>query len=353
MSDEQPKQPKPSSCALCCWWTPNQSGAVIERSEDKVCHEPHQTQPWTDDDFSCEYFMGADATEVNVPNHLRQATMTEPNLNPLDGPTEILIISHSKDFDWLVYALKCLSKYFTGQQGITVAHPNKDAAQFGTLLHQFNVRLYGYDEVPGKGHIQHMAVMASADLFLPKGTKYVLTTDSDSMFKMPSTPEHYVFNDLPYWIIRSWESLTTEDPHNPGSKVVSDNLQWQPVTDEQIGFASDKFTMCMNIQLIPLDLLPHYRAHIEKVHHMAFLDYMVAGRNEFPPTRTDFNSMGAYFYRFHRDRFHWFDTSLPPYPVDRKQSYWSHGGILPAIKTEIEGYLRWEPTPEEEERMRE
>lgn len=321
---------------------------MVTDSIDKKCLHLKQTMAWTDDDMPCNIgeFMAPNSTAANVPNFVREGTMTDPNPNKLNGPTEILIISHAKDFDWLVYTLKCLQKYFTGQQGITVAHPNKDRAQFVTLKDQFDVRLYGYNEVPGKGHIQHMAVMASADTFLPKSTKYMLTTDSDGMMKMPTTPEHYAWNDKPYWITRTWESI---DPAMPGG----DNRQWQPVTDEQLGFSSDLFTMALNIQLIPLDLLPHYRAHIEKTHHKAFFDYMLEGRNEFPPTRVDFNALGAYFYRFHRDRFHWFDAGAPPYPVDRKQSYWSHGGITPEIRSEIEGFLaaRFVPTPEEEARM--
>lgn len=342
-----------NACGLCAYWNPNQ-GFPIERTEDKICHHPKQTLAYTDDFMACNVdgFSGKYSTDVNVPNHIREASMTDPNPNKLDGPTEILIISHAKDFEWLVYALRCLKKYFTGQQGITVAHPNKDKAQFLTLLDQFDVRLYGYNEVPGKGHIQHMEVMASADLFMPHGTKYMLTTDSDGMFKMASTPEHYAWNDKPYWIARSWESLTTEDPHNPGTKVVSDNLQWQPVTEAQLGFPPELFTMCMNIQLIPLDLLKHYRTHIEKTHHKSFHDYMVEGRNEFPPTRVDFNALGAFFYKFHRDRFHWFRVENPPYPVDRKKSYWSWGGITPEIRSEMDGFLNaYVPNEEELSRM--
>lgn len=363
MSDEiQPeeKPPRPwNACGNCLLWTPNQ-GAFISKSEDKICTHSKQTLAWTDDDMPCNIgeFTGPDSAKANVPNFLIEGTMTDPNPNKLDGPTQILITTYAtptirpggalvSDFDWLVYALKCLVKYFRGQQGITIAHPRHESDKFNTLLGEFPVSLFAYDEVPGKGHIQHMEIMASADLFLPAGTKYVLTTDADSMFRMPATPEHYAWNDKPYWITRTWESL---DPRFPGG----DNRQWQPVTDAQLGFASELFTMTMNIQLMPLDLLPHYRAHIQNVHGMAFHDYMVAGRNEFPPTRVDFNALGAYFHKFHRDRFTWFDAGAPPYPVDRKLSWWSHSGITDSIRAELEGILAaYTPTPEEEARMAE
>lgn len=326
-------------CRTCVWWQPNQE--EVEQREDAKyeCRQP-EVGIRTRIEFGCTLHMDENATAVNVPNHVKDGTMTEPNPNPLDGSTEVLIISCVRDFQWLVWALRCMAKHLSGFQGITVAHPDVDTDRFKPLLDQFDIRLHGYRETPGKGHIQHMAMMASADTFLPAGTKYVLTTDSDGMFHTPSRPEHFAWNDKPYWIMRSWESLTTEDPHNPGSKVVSDNMQWRGPTAEQLGFDPPIFGMCMNIQLIPLDLLPFYRGHIERRHGRPFMDYMVSGRNEFPPDRMDFTALGAYFFAHHRERFHWFDVSQPPYPADRKKAYWSWGGITPDILKEIEGFLK-------------
>lgn len=338
-------------CQTCTWWTPNQS--AVEQSPDALyeCANPTLDGLRTRELFGCTEHLGSNATIVNVPQHVRNGTMTDPNPNKLDGPTEVLIISCARDFDWLVLALKCASKYLHGFQGITVAHPNQEAERFRPLLDQFAIRLHGYNEVPGKGHIQHMAVMASADLFLPAGTRYVLTTDSDGMMHTPSTPEHFAWDDKPHWIIRSWDSLITEDPRNPGSKVISDNMQWRGPTAAQLGFDPPVFSMCMNIQLMPLDLLASYRNHIESVQGKNFHQYMIEGRNEFPPNRMDFTALGAFFYQFHRARFRWFDVSNPPYPKDRKKAYWSWGGITPEIRAEIEDFLRWKPTPEEESRM--
>lgn len=325
-------------CHTCTLWTPNQKEVEENEGSFHLCTHPEvsiRTRP----NFGCVYHLSPNATEVNVPNHVRNGTMLDANPNPLDGPTEVLIISCPRDFVWLVWALRCIAKHLRGVQGVTVAHPRVDGERFKPLLDQFDIRLHGYDEVPGKGHIQHMAVMASADTFLPAGTKYVLTTDSDGMFHTPSRPEHFAWNDKPYWIARSWESLITPCSTNPGQKVISDNMQWRGPTEAQLGFDPPLFTMCMNIQLIPLDLLAPYREHIQRTHQRNFMEYMVSGRNEFPPDRMDFTAMGAYFFKHHHDRFHWFDVSTPPYPVDRKRAYWSHGGITAAIQNEIEGFL--------------
>lgn len=328
-----------NTCESCVYWKPNQES--VEQVEDGkyLCTNP-EVGIRTKIAFGCTEHVGANATEVNVPNHVKNGTMTDANPNKLDGPTEVLIISYSKDFQWLVLALRCALKHLSGFKGITVAHPNHEASLFSTLRDQFDVKLCGYDEVPGKGHVNHMAMMASADTFLTRDTKYFLTTDSDGMFHTPSAPENFAWQDKPYWIIRSWDSLISEDPHHPGNKVISDNMQWRGPTAAQLGFDPPVFSMCMNVQLMPLDLLASYRKHIESVHGKNFLTYMVEGRNEFPPDRMDFTALGAFFYKYHHDRFHWFDTSAPPYPKDRKKAYWSWGGITPDIRAEIEGFLK-------------
>lgn len=325
-------------CETCCYWLPNQES--VEQAEDGkyLCTNP-EVGIRTSILFGCSEHMGANATEVNVPDHLKAGTMFDANPNKLDGPTEVLIRSHHKDFEWLVYALRSIAKYFTGFQGTTIVFPNKEVERFKPLRDQFDVRLHGFDQVEGKGHLHGMVMMASADEFLPSGTKYVLTTDSDGIFKMPCAPEHFAWNDKPYWIARSWESLVSDDPHNPGAKIISDNMQWRGVTSEQLGFDPELFTMAVNCQLIPLDVLPSYRTHVGNVHRKPFIDYMVEGRNEFPPTRTDFNALGAFFHKFHRERFFWYDVMNPPFPGDRKKSYWSWGGFTPQIREEIEGFL--------------
>lgn len=267
--------------------------------------------------------------------------MTDPNPNPVDGPVEVLIVTHYKDFPWLVQALRCMRKYLSGFQGITIAVPDHEMERFLPLHHQFDVRLHGYPEVPSKGMLGHMIKMAEADLFLPPATKYVLTCDADCMFRMATRPEHYFWNDKPYCIVRTWESLVSyERPGDPTSKVVSDCMIWKEPTDRQVGFDTPIFGMCMNTIVFPIDFFAPYRAHIEKVHNRSFRAFMLDGRNAWPQSNMDFTAMVAYAHRFMNDRWHWFDTAAPPYPTDRKKAYWSHGGLLPNIQQEIEGFLK-------------
>lgn len=327
-----------NTCASCVYWEPNQETVEQREGGKYECRNP-EVGIRTRIEFGCTLHMGANDTEVNVPNHVRNGSMTEPNSNPVDGPVEVLIVTHYKDFPWLVYALRCIAKYLVGFQGVTIAYPLHEAERFQPLLDQFDVRLHGYDETPGKGMLGHMVKMAEADLFLPATTKYVLTCDADCMFRMATKPEHYFANDKPYCIIRSWASLTTEDPTNPGSKVVSDCMMWKGPTDRQVGFDTPIFGMCMNTVVFPIDFFAKYRAHIESVHNRNFRDFMFDGRNDWPQSNMDFTAMVAYAQKFMPERWHWYDVEKPPYPTDRKLAFWSHGGIGPDVQKQIEGFL--------------
>lgn len=348
-------------CATCKWWLPNRPEFRVYNAG--LCLNP-KINTMTLAELGCDHHVASDYVLVNVPQHTRKGMEMQPNGNQVDGPVEIVIVTYGtptfrpasrvvvSDLDWLHYALKSIRRFCTGFQGVTVVHPNHEQAMFAPLEQQYGVRLKGFDEVPGKGMIQHMAMMANADSLVPSGTKYVLLTDSDYVFRLPTTPEDYFCHDKPYYLVRSWESLTTEDVRNPGSKVVSDCAQWRGPTDAQIGFPSDVYSMCMNCAAFPIDFFKTYRAHIESIHGKPFMDYMLEGRNEHPATRMDWTAMGAFAYRHMHDRFTWCDVVNQPYPADRRLGFWSHGGISDQIRQQIELTLsRYVPTPEEAERM--
>jgi len=331
-----------NDCKSCAYWEPNHEVPKEQTEDGKYrCLHP-DVAIRTRIDFGCAYHLGQNSTEANVPNHTRDGTMVEPNPNPVDGPTEILIVSHAKDFPWLELALRSIIKFCKGFQGVTVVVPVKDFREATDLVMPINwhFNVEPFPEVRGKGMLHHMVKMAEAELLVPEGTKYVLHSDSDCIFKMLTTPEHYFWNDKPYYLIRSWSSLGVPDPRHPINRIVSDCGQWKPATDAQLGWDTEWYTMCMNTAVLPIDFYKSYRAHVQQAHRKDFEQYMLEGRNEFPQDRMDWTAMGAFAHRFMNERFTWFDVcNGNPYPTDRKQAYWSHGGITPEIKSEIEAML--------------
>lgn len=344
---------KPKICGTCAHWLPNRLKEPDPLAR-KWCLN-HEVDAWTEDEHTCPRHLGADALECNVPNHLRNPTMTDPNPNPVDGPTELMIVTFGtptqrctglvvSDLDWLKLSLQTIRKHCQGFQGVTVVHPRHESKMFKPLIAEFGVRLHAFDEQPGKGFLGHEIQMGSADKIVPPGTKYVLHSDSDCLFRMRTTPEHYFAKDKPYYIVRSWESLTTEDPNNPGSKVVSDCEIWRLPTDEQLGFATEVYAMCMNTCVFPIDFYAKYRAHIESVHRRPFEQYMLEGVNSHPCSRMDFTTMGAFAYHKMRDRFTWFHVEKGGYPADRKLAMWSHKGIDDEAKKYFNQFMLDDPS---------
>jgi hypothetical protein len=292
----------------------------------------------------------------------------EPNENPVNGPVEILIVTFGtpvprvsgkvvSDLDWLRYCLKALRKFSRGFQGITIAHPAHERHLFDPLIAEFDVRLFAYEEIEGKGMLQHMAMMAMADFIVPPSTKYVMHLDADCIYHTPITPESYFCEDKPVYLIRSWDSLCTEDPRNPGSKVISDCHQWKPPTDFQIGMDTEWYTMCRHPTVMPIEFYEPYRNQIVRVHGCPFEQFITSGKNSHPQDRMDWTAMGAFARQTPElaKLFYWMDIGVTPAPRDLQQCYWSHGGITPEIRTQIEEFLSrpvpYVPTPEEAARM--
>jgi len=339
------------TCGSCVFWSPNRDGVLAYDDGTAWCSHP-KVSICTATDFGCSEHMGAEATEMNVPQHTSKGTMELKNQTPVEGPVEILIVTYRKDFPWLIYALKLINKYCRGFHGVTLAVPHIDRSYLSPAMNYGFVRFESFDEDPSKGMLNHMVQMASAEKLVPPGTRYVMHMDADCMFHTPSTPEDFFYDNKPQYLFRSWESLSSPDPDNPGAKVTSDCAQWHHPTTVQLGKPSEIYAMCRHPTVFPIEFYPLYRDRISAIHG-DFEKWMLAGRNVHPQDRMDFTAMGEWAWACMRDAFYWVNCGdRNPYPKDRLKAYWSHGGITPDIKAEIEGYLnRYEPTPDESARM--
>ncbi len=281
-------------------------------------------------------------TETNVPNHMSNPTDLTPNPNKIKGKCEIFIVSYWKDFPWLNYAIRSIRKFCSGFSGVTLAIPSRDLKawvemrepDYSEYANCTPVRVVTYEEVEGKGMVQHMEVMSRADDFVPVGTDFVLHHDSDGIFNVPTTPEDFFRNDKPVYLYRTWESLTDK------TGVVSDCAQWREPTDRQLGFPSEIYTMCVNTQMLPICFFRRYRLLLELTHGNVW-GFFLSGKNSFPQDRLDFTAMGAFAYKMMPHDFTWFDVENGlPHPRDPKKAFWSHGGLTDEIRAEIEGILK-------------
>jgi hypothetical protein len=257
------------------------------------------------------------------------------------GKCEIMIVTYWKDEPWLRYCLRLIRRWTSGFSGVTVVIPKRDRDKFAWMDAKdwgFNLNVQLFGEAPSKGMLHHMAMMASADQLVPKGTDHVLHLDADCMFKETVTPDEYIHGNRPVYVVRSYASL-----YNPELKVVSDCAQWKEPTEKQLGFPVEMYTMCRHPTAFPIKFYPAYRNHIERAHGgMDFFAYMLSGKNSHPQNRMDFTAMGAFAYAKMREDFEWIDISAGNHlaPKDKQKAYWSHGGVTEAIKQEIEGFLK-------------
>lgn len=324
------------ACHTCVNWAPNRK-AFADRG--KFCLHPSM-QKETDDRFVCGAWLDPATTELNVPQHTAQGIKMSKSPQKIDGPVHMLIVTYAKDVPWLEYCLKSIDRHCTGFSGVTIAHPTIHAEIFKAATAPFNVRLHAYEEVPGTGMLQHMVKMAQAEQLVPSDTKLVMHLDSDCIWKMRSTPEDFFTSGKPDYLYRTYASLSSPDPLNPMNQIISDCAQWQGPTEYQLGFPCPDYTMTRHPTVFPIDFYKPYRKHIADVHRLPFEAFMLAGRNAHPQDRMDFTAMGAWARKFMRDRFHWIDTATGIYPEDRLKAYWSHGGISPQIREEIQSFLR-------------
>lgn len=319
-------------CRKCVRWTPN----TIDHDPTNVSKKCRLLGVDTDDDFGCDRYLGADSKELNVPQMASQGIDMPPSIEPA-GKTHILIVSYHKDLPWLEHCLRSLVKNAKGFSGITVAHPRHHREMFRAFLAPFGAESWDYDEVRGKGMIQHMAKMAKADQFLPGDTQFVLHMDSDCVMHAETTPEHYIIGGRPHYLWRTYDSLINGDRSAPEYPLLVGCHQWKAPTEVQLGFKTDAYTMTRHPTVFPIDFYAKYRAHIEGVHRMDYEQWILRGRNDFPQDKMDLTAMGAYAFHHMHDRFNWINVEEEPYPKNRLTQFWSKdpNGLTPKTLSEI------------------
>lgn len=254
------------------------------------------------------------------------------------GNCEIFIVTYSKDFPWLEYSLRLMQKYCHGFSGITLLVPDVDRDKATALIGQIEqvtpIRLKVFNESHGKGKLHQMIHSCSADLWCPDA-EIIVHFDADCMFHTHTTPDEYVRDGKPVMLKRSYEGLYDKE-----SKTWSDCAQWRVPVEKALKFKVEAYTMCRHPSVHPIWIYPELRRWIAKKQGRSFDDFVFDGQNSFPQTFAEYPTIGAYAWGMHRHSYHWIDLDVVPPPRDMQKTYWSWGGITPAIKTEIEGFLK-------------
>jgi hypothetical protein len=233
--------------------------------------------------------------------------------------TEIFIVSCSKHFPWLDYALQSIGKFAHGFSGVTILVPCGQDEELSNITGKIT-RTIPFthrcgQEWPDKGMLWHMAQIMRAEEWCPEAD-FILHTDSDCIFTEPFGPEDYFVNGKPVLMHASFKWLINSQQANLE--------MWQHAVAAAVGWKpSDEF-MRRHPAVHPRKLYAKARECIESHTKMPCDDYIQSCQNAFPQTFAEFPTLGAVAWRFFRNDYHWIDQQRQPFPIGKLAQFWSH-----------------------------
>lgn len=230
--------------------------------------------------------------------------------------TDILIVTHSKDAEWLSWCLKSITKFATGVHKTVVAFPYTDIGALATICDPHSVTRRIFDQIDGQGFNHHQAINCMADQYCDGD--FILHMDSDCIFTEPVTPQDYFVDGKPVLLHQSYDGLRQ---HHPGA------CQWQDMTSRAVGFPVTQEFMRRHPAVHPRALYTLFRAQIELTQKQPFLKWATSGPNEYPGFWSEFNALGAVAWNSIPSAYHWIDVEKEPWPHNKMAQFWGRGGL--------------------------
>lgn len=243
----------------------------------------------------------------------------------------VLIASYKKDFVWLPYCLRTLSKFSRGFLPPVVSVSTEDAAEATEIcvLNYPGATVFVKDGPPGLGNLRAQISMMNGDILCP-GADYVWLVGSDCVVSREFTPEPFFRNGKPVMLVNSYAELF---------RCSLAMKPWQDGTENAIGWKPELEYMRRLPLIYPRELFPRVRGHVSNVHQMPFEEYVYGiGARAQASDRSDAanfsesNVMGAFADRFMHDSYEWVNLDADyvgemaklPSPLIQ---FWSHGGL--------------------------
>src|SRR5262249_21634305 len=152
---------------------------------------------------------------------------------------------------------------------------------------------------------------------------YICHIDSDCIFSRPTAPEDLIVDGMPRVLMRP-------------SHLLGRHWPWVRPTEQFLGWRITGDYMQRPPFTFPRWLYPELREHAAAMHGLDIETYITA---QPPRGFSEYNALGAFAWRHHRERFVWIDTSTA-FPGDPHcRWYWSWGGIDRETRAEIENIL--------------
>jgi hypothetical protein len=217
----------------------------------------------------------------------------------------------------LRYCLASIERYCSGFRRVVVVIPEASTAKWHWLgLDADRVRhcpLYRDDYLGQQVTKLHADQYTDAD--------YICHVDSDCVFQRPTTPADLIDAGRPYVLMEPYARL---DSHVP----------WRALTERFLGEKVSHEFMRRPPYTFPRWVYPALRRRCWARHGISLETYVLS---QPPRGFSEFNALGAYAYRHHRDAFTWVDAAdAPPQPC---RVFWSRQSLDARVRQEIDRLL--------------
>jgi hypothetical protein len=231
----------------------------------------------------------------------------------MQASVDLFIRSYKKDFEWLSYCLKSCAKSAKGFRQIHIVVPHGDQHELNHLTLEKVHICPRYTE----DYLGQQVTKLNADLY--SDADFICHIDSDTVWLHDVSPKDF---------IHKGKAIVYYEPYDRIGEC-----PWQPIVEEAIGWKPEFEFMRRPPHTFPRWLYKEMRDFLQTTHKVPS-DTFVATR---PDRRfSEYNTLGAYAWKHHRDKFEWRD---PKQDKDTVRQFWSWGG-LEANRQELETILR-------------
>ena len=249
----------------------------------------------------------------------------------------LFVVTYRKDAEFFGYLAKSYIKFVRGFSEFVVACPHEDVALFKTLGAEIpNYRVVGYKENYEKGHLKHQVENDKAEQYC-KGD-FVCHIDSDCLFTDYCCAEDFFVDGKSVIWMEKYENFR---------ESCAIRYKWRSCVTRSLGIEPEyEYMSCLPITY-PRDFYPIYRQAVEAHTGMEFEAHVLSGRATFPYDYADYPAMGVLAHKIMPERFYWRDADSRPkancwfvqHKGKRFRQFWSHGGVTPECKAEIDRVL--------------
>lgn len=209
----------------------------------------------------------------------------------------LFIVTFKRDFPYLRYCFRSISKFCSGFHECLVLVPVWDLADVKPLTMEWNstipLRFITGNEWAKQGMLWHMYEIMRSDLHCPDAD-FIAHFDADCVFTKPVSPDTYFKDGKPYLRYEPFESIGKRHP---------ENMVWQGVTQVCLPFPVLHETMRGHPEIYHRGLYGATRT-LMQIQTKEPLDvWLKKQRNEFPQTFCEHVTLGNVALQFYRDLY--------------------------------------------------